>query len=81
MSTDMAGNPSKTLVELAKYLLKSIVRDSDHARVDHVWTETVDLIVLHTSSRQRLHPRDVEAVARVVQAVGERLGREVVVDH
>ncbi|MFO8033999.1 MAG: hypothetical protein R6U88_02395 [Candidatus Bipolaricaulota bacterium] len=81
MNKGTAANPSKTLVELAKYLLKSIVRDPERARVDHVWTESMDLIVLQSTGKRRLHPRDVDAVARVVQAVGERLGREVMVDH
>ncbi len=81
MSIGMAENPSKTLVDLSRYLLKSVVRDPDLSGVDHVWTERMDLIVLRSGSKHRLHPRDVEAVARVVQSVGERLGREVVVDH
>ncbi len=81
MSKDTIANPSKTLVDLARYLLKSVVRDPEGARVDHVWTERVDLIVLRAPGKSRLHPRDVDAVAQVVQSVGERLGREVMVDH
>jgi len=81
MNKGTVANPSKTLVELAKYLLKSITREPERARVDHVWTEELDLIVLSSTGKQRLHPRDVDAVARVVQAVGTRVGREVMVDH
>ncbi len=81
MNKGIAENPSKTLVDLARYLLRSIVQEADRVGVDHVWTERIDLLVLRTTGKQRLHPRDVEAVAQVLQAVGERLGREVMVDR
>ncbi|GEM_PF-1316533 len=81
MNKGTAANPSKTLVDLAKYLLKSIAREPERAKVDHVWTENMDLIVLRSTGKRRLHPRDVDAVAQVVQAVGKHLGREAMVDH
>ncbi len=81
MNSGTDANLSKTLVELARFLLKSIVRDPDGAAVDHVWTPTMDLIVLRAKGKGRLHPRDVEAVGQVVQAVGKQLNREVTVDH
>ncbi len=81
MNSGTVLNPSKTLVELARYLLKSIVREPDGATVDHVWTPTMDLLVLRAKGKERLHPRDVDAVGQVVQAVGKQLNREVTVDH
>ncbi len=81
MNNGTDPNPSKTLVELARFLLKSIVRDPDGAMVDHVWTPSMDLLVLRARGKGRLHPRDVDAVGQVVQAVGKKLAREVTVDH
>ncbi|MCR4391691.1 MAG: hypothetical protein NUV94_02665 [Candidatus Acetothermia bacterium] len=70
------------LAELARYLLRAVSDRPAEVQVDHVWSAHVDFLFLRVpeSDQTRLSPRDRDALARVIETVGARTGRTVMVD-
>jgi len=61
-------------------VLRAVVPSPDQARVDHVWTPTLQLLILRPGRRGALRPRDAEAVVEFLERVAERLGCQMLVD-
>lgn len=70
------------VVELARFLLKAVSTRPEEAKVKYVWTPSADLVFLKVPARdrRRLRPEDLAALVRVVEKLGRKPGRELVVD-
>jgi len=70
------------VVRLARFLLEAVSSRPEEARVEHLWTPNADLIFLRLPARDRrcLRKEDLEALVRVVERLGKRPDRELVVD-
>ncbi len=70
------------LLELTRFLLRAIVSRPGEARVEHIRVGDLDLLFLSVSEadKKTLSERDREALNLVVERVGKKLGREVIVD-
>lgn len=70
------------LLELSRYLLRAITSNPTGINVEHVQSGGVDFLFLQVSKadRQALSERDKEALVVVLERVGKKLGREVIVD-
>jgi hypothetical protein len=73
------------LKALLDYLVRSVVRKPEEVRIKHIETAKVDIFYLSVdkSDLGRLlgkKGRTVEAIRRVISAVGAKLGKETVID-
>ncbi|QAA75985.1 MAG: hypothetical protein BIP78_0217 [Candidatus Bipolaricaulis sibiricus] len=70
------------LADLARYLLRAVISRPGEVHVEHVLSGQVDFLFLRLSGHEgsSLSARDREAVASVIEAVGARSGRTVIVD-
>ncbi len=70
------------ILELSRYLLRAIVGRPSEAKIEHIHCGGVDLLLFEVAEtdRKNLSERDKEALALVVERLGKRLGREVIVD-
>lgn len=70
------------LLELSRYLLRAITSNPTGINVEHVQSGGVDFLFLEVAKadRQALSERDKEALVVVLERVGKKLGREVIVD-
>ncbi len=69
------------LADLARYLLRAVTSRPAEAHVEHVQSGQVDFLFLRASgSDGGLAARDREALAYLVEAIGTRAGRTVIVD-
>lgn len=69
------------LADLARYLLRAVALRSGEVHVEHVQSGQVDFLFLRISgSEGGLAARDRDALAALVEAIGMRTGRTVIVD-
>jgi len=67
---------------LARYLLRAVTARPGEVQVDHIQSGPVDFLFLRLSGPDggSLSGRDREALATVIETVGTRGGRTVIVD-
>lgn len=80
MSSATHLQAEKKLADLALLVLRAVVPSPDQPKVDHIWTPTLQLLVLRPGGRGALRPRDAEAVVEFLEHIVERLGCQVLVD-
>lgn len=70
------------LLELSRYLLRAVVSRPGEVKVEHIHAGGVDLLFFSVAEadKKNLSDRDKEALNLVVERVGKKLGREVIVD-
>ncbi len=70
------------ILELSRYLVRSIVSRPGEVKVEHIHSGGVDFLFFDVAppDRKLLTERDKEALALVVERIGKKLGREVIVD-
>lgn len=70
------------ILELSRYLLRALVSRPGEARIEHLHSGGVDFLFLEVAEpdKKTLSERDKEALALVVERIGKKLGREVIVD-
>lgn len=72
--------PGIRLYELARYLIEAVA--PGEVKLTHIWTPELELILLRPKrgARRRLRERDLEALARVIEGIAARAGRDAVVE-
>lgn len=70
------------ILELSRYLLRAIVGRPGEVKIEHICSGRVDFLffAVAEADRKSLSERDKEALALVVERIGKKLGREVIVD-
>lgn len=70
------------LLDLSRYLLRAITSHPTGIKVEHVQSGGVEFLFLEVpkADKQRLSERDKEALVLVLERIGKKLGREVIVD-
>jgi len=70
------------ILELSRYLLRSVVTRPSEVKVEHIHCGGLDLLFLEVAAadKKNLSDRDKEALSLVVERLGKKLGREVIVD-
>ncbi len=69
------------LADLARYLLRAVTSRPGEVHVEHIQSGQVDFLFLRVSgSDGGLAARDRDALATVVETIGTRTGRTVIVD-
>lgn len=70
------------ILELIRYLVRAIVTRPSEVKVEYIHSGGLDLLFLEVAEpdRKSLSERDKEALALVVERIGKRLGRDVIVD-
>ncbi len=70
------------LVELARFLLRAVSPRPGEVQVEHIRSGEVEFLFLRLPGGEGggLPARDREAVAYVIEAIGARAGRTVIVD-
>jgi len=69
-------------VEVARYLVRGVLRRPEVVKVEHVWTPEADLLFLRLpeEERRRLRSEGVAALLRVIETLGREGERTLVVD-
>ncbi|HHE48499.1 MAG TPA: hypothetical protein ENL11_06245 [Candidatus Acetothermia bacterium] len=70
------------VVELARFLLEAVSARPEEVKVEYLWTPSTDLVFLKLPGRdrRRLRREDLAALVRVVEKLGRKPGRKLVVD-
>lgn len=70
------------ILEISRYLIRSIVTRPSEAKIEHIRCGGIDLLLFSVSGpdQKNLSERDKDALTLVVERIGKRLGREVIVD-
>ncbi len=70
------------LADLARYLLRAVTPRPGEVQVDHIQSGQVDFLFLRLPGHERgaLSTRDRDALATIIEAIGARDGRAVIVD-
>lgn len=70
------------ILELSRYLVRSIVSRPGEVKIEHIYSGGLDFLFFDVApaDRKALPERDKEALALVVERIGRKLGREVIVD-
>lgn len=70
------------LLELSRYLLRAVTSRPADTKVEHIHSGGVDFLFLEVAKpdQRALSERDKDAVVLVLERIGKKLGREVIVD-
>lgn len=70
------------VLELSRYLLRSIVTRPGEADVEHIRVGGVEFLFFRVAKvdQKNLTERDKEALVLVVERVGKKIGREIIAD-
>lgn len=70
------------LLELSRYLLRAVASRPADIEVEHIHSGGVDFLFLEVAKadQKALGERDKEALVLVLERIGKKLGREVIVD-
>lgn len=70
------------ILELSRYLLRALVSRPGEAKIEYLYSSGVDFLFLEVAEpdKKTLSERDKEALTLVVERIGKKLGREVIVD-
>lgn len=76
----MALQPERILVDLARFLLRAVSQRPGEVQVEHIRSEEIEFLFLRLPGGGGLSARDQAALVSVLETVGARSGRTVIVD-
>lgn len=76
----MALQPKGILIDLARFLLRAVSQRPGEVQVEHIRSEEIDFLFLRLPGGGGLSARDRAALVSVIEAIGARSGRTVIVD-